>query len=288
MEAMTRWLPCLCALVAASACSKGTPSPTSPTPPSATNAVSYTAIAASDGIGFGGSAPCVPFSDCPAGTGYVQILARRLVEGGRTVAHLNLSIPGAVMSRAVEDLAASIGRSVPGNFVERESPFVPAATTHVTVFAGGNDANTIALAAADKGAANPEAYADTQLRQWGTDIEDLIKRIRDRAPNARVVALNLPNLAGAPYLASRTLAEKRLMQRVAVGLTDRINALTARNVIVVDLMCDARLLQASNYATDGFHPSDSGYAVIAELVLPALQSGAAPPPSSTCALRSRF
>ena len=276
-------------LLAGAACSRGPGSPTSPTPPSTSTAVSYTAIAASDGIGFGGSAPCVPFADCPAGTGYVQILTRRMADGGKVVAHLNLSIPGAVLSRAIEDLAASIGRSVPGNFIERESPFVPPATTHVTVFAGGNDANTIAQAAADgKGGSSPEGYVDTQVSHWGNDLEDLINRIRSRAPNARIVALNLPNLAAAPYLASRTAAEKRLMQRVAVGLTDRVNALVSRNVLVVDLMCDPRLIQASNYAADGFHPNDAGYTVIAELVAPALLNGTAAAPSSNCAQRTRF
>lgn len=285
---MTRTLVAL-ALLAGAACSKASESPTSPTPSPSSMAVSYTAIAASDGIGFGGSAPCVPFADCPAGTGYVQILVRRMAEGGKTVAHLNLSIPGAVLSRAVEDLAASIGRSVPGNFIERESPFVPTATTHVTVFAGGNDANTIAQAAADgKGGSNPEGYVDAQVRQWGTDVQDLVTRIRARAPNARIVALNLPNLAAAPYLASRTVTEKRLMQRVAVGITDQVNALVAKNVLVVDLMCDARLLQASNYATDGFHPNDNGYTIIAELAAPALLNATATAPSSTCALRTRF
>ena len=32
---------------------------------------------------------------------------------------------------------------------------------------------------------------------------DLIARIRSRAPNTRIVALNMINLAGAPYVASR-------------------------------------------------------------------------------------
>ena len=46
-------------------------------------------------------------------------------------------------------------------------------------------------------------YIDAQVRQWGTDLEDLVARIRSRAPNARIVALNMINLAGAPYVASR-------------------------------------------------------------------------------------
>ena len=272
------------------ACNK-TESPTAPSPTAPNTPIFYTAIGASDGIGFGGSSPCLPFSDCPNGTGYVQTLRRRLAEGGRTVDHQNLSIPGSVLSKAVFDLAASVGRPIDqlaGNFIEREAPFVSTSTTHVTIFAGGNDANTIAFAARSRGGADVNAFVDGQVRQWGTDLEDLVARIRTRAPNARIVALNLPNLAASPYLASNPTVEKSLMQRVAVGLSDRVNALTARNVLVVDLMCDARLYLASNYASDGFHPNDGGYAVFAELTLPALRDGTSRTPSITCAQRSVF
>ncbi|MGH9384730.1 MAG: SGNH/GDSL hydrolase family protein [Vicinamibacterales bacterium] len=277
-------------LFAGAACSSKSDTPTAPTP-SEGQATSYTAIGASDGIGFGGSAPCVPLAlECANGTGYVQILNRRLKDGGRTVSHLNLSLPGAVLSRAIEDLATSIGRRIDtGNFIERQAPFVPLSTTQVTIFAGGNDANTIAQAArAGRGGSDVNGYVDAQVRQWGTDYEDLIRRIRDRSANTRIVALNLPNLAAAPYVASNPIDQKRLLQRIAVGLTDRVNALRSLNVIVVDLMCDARLLQGSHFAADGFHPNDAGYAIIAELTYPALANGSAPAPSATCLQRTIF
>ncbi len=45
----------------------------------------YTAIGASDGIGFGGSVVCAPFDpDCPQGPGYVYLLEAAAAE--RTVA----------------------------------------------------------------------------------------------------------------------------------------------------------------------------------------------------------
>jgi lysophospholipase L1-like esterase len=268
------------------ACSKAE-TPTAPTP--GDGPIFYTAIGASDGIGIGSSAPCFPFTDCPDGAGYVQILRRRLMESGRTVGHRNLSIPGAVLSPAIFDLAASIGRpieSLAGNFLERQGPFVPAETTHVTIFAGGNDANVIGQAVlAGRGGSDPGAYIDAQVRQWGTDLEELIARIRSRAPNARIVALNMINLAGAPYVASRPPSERSIIQRIAVGISDRVNALTSRNVLVVDLMCDARLYQPSNYSSDGFHPGDGGYAVFAENALPALRDGANNQPNTGCAQR---
>jgi lysophospholipase L1-like esterase len=282
----------LTAFLAIAACKSSSDSPDTPTGPTPSGPISYTAIGASDGIGFGSSSPCLPFVDCPDGLGYVQILRRDLVATGRTVSHRNLSIPGAVLSRAIEDLARDIGRpidSLAGNFVDRQSQFVPTNTTHLTIFAGGNDANVIAQAArAGRGGADVNGYVDAQVRQWGTDLADLVSRIRSRAPNARIVVLNLINLAGAPYLAGNPTSEKSLMQRVAVGLADRANALTAQGVLVVDLLCEARLYQSSSYASDGFHPGDAGYRVFAELTLPALRDGANNQPNANCAQRRLF
>lgn len=279
-------------LFAASACSSSSDGPDSPTGPSpGTGPISYTAIGASDAIGIGSSSPCLPFTDCPDGAGYVQILRRQLIATGRTFTFANRSLPGSVLSRAVEDLAREIGRpidSLAGNFIERQAPFVPADTTHLTIFAGGNDTNVIAEGARQRGGSDPNAFADAQVRQWGTDLNELITRIRARAPNARIVALNLPNLGGAPYVASRSTADKSLIQRVAVGITDRVNALTSQGVLVVDLMCDARLYQPSNYATDGFHPGDGGYRIFAELALPALRDGVSSQPNPSCPQRRLF
>jgi lysophospholipase L1-like esterase len=264
-------------------------SPTGPSSTPADGPIFYTAIGASDGIGFGSSSPCVPFTDCPDGSGYVQILRRRLRETGRTVDHRNLSLPGAVLSRAIEDLARDIGQPInqlSGNFIERQAPFVETATTHVTIFAGGNDANVIGRAAlAGRGGSDPSAYIDAQVRQWGVDLEDLIARIRARAPNTRIVALNMINLAGAPYVSSRPASEKVIMQRIAVGISDRVNALTNRQVLVVDLMCDARLYLPSSYSSDGFHPGDAGYAAFADDALPALRDGVNNQPNTNCAQR---
>jgi lysophospholipase L1-like esterase len=276
------------------ACSKSG-SPTEPTPTPADGPIFYTAIGASDGIGFGSSAVCIPFTDCPDGAGYVQILRRRLRDAfpTRTVDHRNLSIPGAVMSPAIETLARDIGKPISelaGNFIDRQVPFVPANTTHMTIFAGGNDANVIgnAVLAGKAGSSDPNPYIDAQVRQWGTDLEGMIDKIRARAPNTRIVALNMINLASAPYLASRPTSEKSIMQRIAVGISDRVNALTSKNVLVVDLMCDARLYLPQNYAADGFHPGDAGYVIFADDAFPALKDGVNNTPNTGCAQRRAF
>ena len=270
----------------AGACGGGD-SPTSPTEPRG-NMLSYTVLGASDGLGVGGSIVCAPFDlGCENGTGYAQTIRRRWVAEGRTVTFTNLSIPGTVLSKAIADLAISLGRPDPGSFVERYPAFVPQTATHITIFTGGNDANVIGSAVAvGAGGSDLRGYIDGQVRQWGTDLVDLVSRIRSRAPNAAIVAFNLPNLGAAPYMAGRPVQERSIMQRIASGLTDQVNGLTGRGVAVVDLMCDTRVLQPSSFSADGFHPSDAGYALMAEAGFSALSSGSAPPPQPACASRS--
>ena len=56
---------------------------TEPTPvPEGT--VNYEALGASDTIGYGSSQPCLPFTECTSGPGYVQQVARRLQGAGKT------------------------------------------------------------------------------------------------------------------------------------------------------------------------------------------------------------
>jgi lysophospholipase L1-like esterase len=131
-------------------------------------------------------------------------------------------------------------------------------------------------------------FVDQQVAQFGVDLADLVGRLRTRSPNARIVAMNLPNLAAAPYVSSASPGEKSILQRIAVGLSDRVNALATQGVTVVDLMCDSRLYNPANFSADGFHPSDAGYAFMAEQLYPALRNGTAAPPSGSCAPRTIF
>lgn len=276
----------LCIWVAFASGCKQAESPTSPTP-SPTSDVFYTALAASDGIGVGASVPCIVFDpDCPNGTGYVYQLKRRLQAAGRAVTLRNLSVPGAVLSPAIQELSRDVGRDVLSTLFD-QTTVVPWSSTHVTVFAGGNDTNVIGQnVRAGRGSADVRAFVDAQVRQFGADYEELVRRVRARAPNARVVLLNLPNLGAAPYVATAPLQERSVLQRIAVGITDRINALAGANVLVVDLMCEPRVYDPAAFSSDGFHPSDRGYTVIAELAYPALTGGATPTPSSSCPQRT--
>ena len=125
--------------------------------------VSYTAIGASDAIGYGSSAPCVPFSACPDGAGYVQIVARRLRAANTDVSFLNLGIPGAVLSRDIMTIGNNLGRGIPANFIDGELPFVAQDSTIVTVFGDGNGVNTIGAALRPLASADRAAYAKEKL-----------------------------------------------------------------------------------------------------------------------------
>jgi lysophospholipase L1-like esterase len=280
-----RFLVLVSLAIMAGACKRDEDGPTGPTPPG--NTVAYAAVGASDGIGFGSSVPCLPFDpDCPAGTGYVYLLKRRLASDGRTVTLNNRSVPGAVLSETFLTLGRDIGRDDRITFMDQIVPFIPGDSTVITIFAGGNDANVIGQnIRAGRGGGDIRGFIDTQVRQWGSDFEELIRRLRARAPNARIVAINLPNLGAAPYVANLSTQERSIVQAIAVGLSDRVNAQSSSGVLVADLMCDPRVYEAASFSSDGFHPNDRGYAVMAELAYPAVANGTAATPSSTCAQR---
>ena len=175
---------------------------------------------------------------------------------------------------------------IPANFIEQEMPFVPRDSTVVTVFAGGNDVNTVS-AAIGGGAAgsDPVGYVDQQIKAFGDDFATLLKGIRARATSARIVVINLPNFAGMPFASGYSLERRQMLQKTSVGFNTRvINPLWGQGIPVVDLQCDGRYVDPAYLSSDGFHPNDAGYAALATDVLRAIQTAAFPAPSSSCSL----
>jgi lysophospholipase L1-like esterase len=268
------------------ACSKlglGDTTPTAPSgPPASGSTIRWTAVGSSDVIGFGSSKVCLPFEDCN-GNGYVFVGARQLRSRGFTVNLTSLGIPGAVISAGFGLLGRQYGRTdIAAEIIDGEGPFVPRDATLVTIFTGPNDVNVITTAlGGGAGGSDPNAFIDAQVRAFGDDYATLLGAIRARAGSAQIVVLNVPNLGAMPFLAGTSLAQRRAAQRASVRMTTTVvNVLS--NVTVVDVMCDARLYQAANLSSDGFHPNDAGYAVLAASVVNAVTSGAAPAPSSSC------
>jgi lysophospholipase L1-like esterase len=272
----TAWTLCV-----ASACTTANPvAPTEPLAPR--SAVIYSVVGASDVIGYGSSQPCFVYDDCN-GTGYAWVAARQLRTQAYAVNVAAVGIPGAVISRAFQDLAVSNGRTdIFGNFIDQEAPFVRREASLVTVFAGGNDVNVITQALdLGRGAVDQNAYIDQQVAMFKANYLTLISLIRTRAPNARIVVLNLPNMAGMPYHAQSSLTMKRWAQRAAVGMTTTgINTLT--DIKIVDLMCDPRFYDAANFSEDGFHPNDALYAIMGTSIADAATSSSYPAPRASC------
>ena len=269
------------------ACEAGK-SPSGPSPvPEPKSTINYTAIGASDALGIGSSVECFPFSDCPDGKGYVQEAARQLRGQGFTVNLTNLGIPTAVIGRDFQNLGLQYGRTILGNFIEGEAPFLNANSTLVTIFAGGNDVNTVTSALGKgAGASDQIGYINSQAKAFGDDFATLMRLIRDRAPSARIVVLNLPNMAGMPFLTGASLPQRQAAQKLSVGMTTTvINPLTGQGALIVDLMCDARSYLAATYSGDGFHPSDFGYAWIAAEVV-AASTTTDRTPSASCSSNS--
>ena len=122
-------------------------------------------------------------------------------------------------------------------------PFVSRSSTVVTIFAGGNDTNAIGTAV-DRGAAggDPNGYIDRQVQGFASDYAALVRGVRARAPYARIVAMNMPNMAALPYAAGFTLTQRRYLQRIR-RLQQRGQRLVNEGVVVVDLMCDPAKLR---------------------------------------------
>jgi lysophospholipase L1-like esterase len=281
----TRALAGLALLLALAGCASDREgSPTQPTPPPiGTDPVAYTALGASDAIGVGATVPCFPFAPCPEGTGYVPVIARRLAEG-RQVTLTNLGVPGTVIGPEIQQLGNRHGRGIPGNFLQQQMPFVPRATTLVTVFAGGNDTNAVGAAlAAGEGSANPRAFVDSQIEVFRRHYDDLIRGVRERAPQARIVVANLPNMGVLPYASGYSARDRSALQQISVGFSQQvINRLVSQNVAVVDVLCDPRTYDGASYSSDGYHPNDRGYALMAELYLAAITSASPPQPAASC------
>jgi lysophospholipase L1-like esterase len=259
------------------------PGPSPIGPPAADAPVYYTAIGASDANGVGASVPCFTFTTCEGSTGYVGVLALRLRTGTRRVTVMNLGVPAAVLSPAMQAIGRQHGREITGNFVDDQLPLVPRQSTLITIFGGASDANAIGEAI-ENGAAGSDVagYIERQQRAFGADFDRLISGVRARAADSFVVVINVPNMALLPYAMRYPIEHRRVLQALSIAFSREANRQQARGVAILDAMCDADLYNRSHFAGDGFHPNDAGYAHIAARLLTVVNAGGTPP-SASCA-----
>ncbi len=301
----------LLSVLTLAACASGggtsvlTPQPT-PTPKPKPQ-VAYTAIGASDAVGYGASKPCTtavppdiadPTCLGITGTGYVPVLARRLVTAGDTVTLDDLGISGAVLGPDILATVNAYGpitsatpcvppNDYPTDFLTAELPKVTAASTLVTIFAGGNDTiglvNAVGCGAGGTTALEQLAYLQTQIKAFGTDLTALVNGVKTKAPNAKIVIANLPNFALIPVGLVQTAAARQGLAYLSTQIdTQVIDPLAATGIPVVDLLCNSQSYVPANYYTDGFHPNDAGYAAIAGLFYSQISATTPVAPAGAC------
>jgi lysophospholipase L1-like esterase len=217
----------------------------------------------------------------------VPVLARQL-RGAHEVTLMNLGMPASVLGPAAETLARQQGREVTGNFVDRQMPFVPATSTLVTIFGGGNDVNAVADAIGN-GAAGGDitGYIAAQARAWGADYDRLVQGVRARAPQGFIIVMNVPNMGGLPYATRYPVAHRSVLQAVSVAFSREANRQAGSGVVVMDLMCDPGLYAPAHFSGDGFHPNDAGYAHMANR-LAAIVNGGSTSAAGSCAQMTQF
>jgi lysophospholipase L1-like esterase len=289
---MKRFFLVTCAVLALAGCDllKNNDSSSNPTTPSGST-FNYTAIGASDAIGVGSSNECLPFAACPNGTGYVQDLSRMYQADHPTTTFtlLNMGIPGATLGPSIQAIGNQLGLGIIANFLTGELPFIQTNGQLVTIFAGGNDARTIATALkSGYGGSDVNGYILAQSSQFGADMNTLINGVKAASPSARIIMLNLPNLAGTPYAAGLSVSDKQVLQTIAVSFTGQINTFASRGVTVVDLMCDSNMYNPAIFSSDGFHPNDQGYAYLAGLIYNYVKGSPAVTPNSSCSQMRLF
>ena len=207
---------------------------------------------------------------------------------GATVTSSNLGIPGAFIGPDFEALSSQYGTGFPGipgydikgNFIDSEVPFVPKDSTVVTIFAGGNDVRTVARALElGAGGSQPQAYSTSRSPTSRPISTACCAGSEDRAPQARIVAANLPNFAALPYTSGYSSTQRLWVQKISVGFATQVNALASQGVAVVDLLCSTQFTNRSNFSSDGFHPNDAGYAALRRRDDSAITSSSYPAPS---------
>ena len=274
--------------------------------------INYTAIGASDAVGYGASVPCTPASPavgaadptCPeaGASGYVPDIVHGFAQFGFIAALQDLGISGAVIGPDIQAEANMFDSftganacqprppadQIPANFIQNELGNVNPNATFITIFAGGNDTNAIVndLACGAGGAtqASQTAFITAQITAFGDDFATLVGGAHQIAPSATIVVANLPNFANIPFAVGAPAAIRQALQAVSVSIdTDVINTVVANGVPVVDLLCNPASYDPANFYIDGFHPNDAGYALLAQQFLTAALSDNPPAPQAQCA-----
>jgi lysophospholipase L1-like esterase len=220
----------LAALLTLAACGGGASAllPTAPTPTATVKpSMVYVALGASDAVGVGATDP--------NRTAYIPLLIRRLPPHAEA---LNLGVSGYTVHQALAD----------------EMP--PALAAHpslVTVWLVGNDFRQC-----------------TPLANYQRDLDTLLGQLESQT-TAQVFVANVPDMSLLPAIRDGSAACLRGETPAQIrAVAEQWNAVIAGVVAkhhdtLVDLFHSDLAAHPEYISSDGFHPSDAGYRILANL-----------------------
>ncbi len=222
-----------CAFLLLAACTgsaplaNGLPSPTATVKPT----VVYVALGASDAVGVGATNPNTE--------GYVPRIIARLPQGVSFA--LNLGVDGILLHDA---LAQELPEAL------------RARSTVMTVWLVGNDFRGC-----------------TPLAQYATDLDTLLTRLHD-GTSAQIFVANTPDMSLLPYFKDGAFgagscfrgASLSAIRAMAQQWNATIDPIVAKHGdVLVDLFHSDLASHPEYISGDGFHPSSTGYARLADL-----------------------
>jgi lysophospholipase L1-like esterase len=200
--------------------------------PETIDTISYVAIGASDAVGVGAT---------PETNGYVYLIADDLQNFVKSVGFHNLGVSGYLVTDMVNWLLDSAIALEPNL---------------ITIWTGGNDFEEIA-----------SGYMT--IPEFNDDLETLFLTLTDSLPEAKIVIGNLPNLMMLPRFDGASAGEKQLGAILINSMNDIIEEQAETyGASVADLMSKTSVISDDdNISDDGFHPSNGGYQVMAEVFM---------------------
>jgi lysophospholipase L1-like esterase len=110
----------------------------------------------------------------------------------------------------------------------------------------------------------------TPLAQFGSAYARLLAALRARAPRATIVACGVPDVARSPLFAD-TFAKTEALARADDAAVRRIARASGAAFVDLFTLTRARGINADFFASDDFHPSDAGYALLASVTEPVVE-----------------
>lgn len=183
----------------------------------------------------------------------------------------DLLLPGGQLETALAEIAA-----------RRETPSPYDDVEIISIDIGGND--LIQLSSYTPCLSDPlglecQQRFNQMLDELATNLAEILRRLREAAPLAKIVVLELYN----PYSGTGTSPESTA--DIAILRVNRtIGAVVGRPELRAELAPVFQLFQGRGrewIAVDGLHPNDEGHAALAEALLATLEGREPVPPGQT-------